>query len=450
MKPSASALWIKRPLAVFSREDAAGGLVVRDGRIVELVPSGAQPKAPEVQVFDAAQLVVLPGLVNIHHHFYQTLTRACPPALDKPLFSWLQALYPIWARLTPEAHRLATRLVLAELALSGATTVSDHHYVFPAGLEDAIDIQVEEAERLGLRAVFTRGSMSLSEEDGGLPPRQVVQAEDVIMADCERLVARYHQAGEGAMIQIALAPCSPFSVTRDLMCASAEMAAQHDLRLHTHLAETQDEEAWCQEAFGCSPVDYLEDAGWLSGRSWLAHGIWFSDAEVARLGRHQVGVCHCPSSNMILASGICRVPELEVAGIKVGLGVDGSASNDGSDMLGEVRQAFLLQRLTHGADKVSHRDALRWATEGSAACLGRPELGRIAVGAQADLALCRLDELRHFGAGDPLAALVLCGGAKADRVMVQGRWIVEDGALPGLDLDRLRHEHQAAARALLT
>ena len=450
MNSSDSALWIKQPLGVFSREDAAGGLVVRDGRIVELVPSGAQPETPQVQVFDAGAHVVLPGLVNTHHHFYQTLTRACPPALDKPLFAWLQALYPIWARLTPEMHRLATRLALAELALSGATTVADHHYVFPAGLEDAIDIQVEEAERLGIRAVFTRGSMSLSQEDGGLPPRSIVQREDAIMADCERLVARYHQAGEGAMMQIALAPCSPFSVTRDLMRACAEMAKQHDLRLHTHLAETQDEEAWCQEAFGCTPVDYLEELGWLSERSWLAHGIWFSDAEVARLGRHRVGVCHCPSSNMILASGTCRVPELEAAGLHVGLGVDGSASNDGSDLLGEVRQAFLLQRLTHGADRVSHRDALRWATEGSAACLGRPDLGRIAVGAQADLTLCKLDELRHSGAGDPLAALVLCGGAKADRVMVQGRWVVEDGALPGLDLDKLRHEHQAAARALLT
>lgn len=450
MTSAAGALWIKDPLAVFSEDAAGGGIVVQDGKIVELVAAGAQPETRDVQTFDASDHVVLPGLINIHHHFYQTLTRACPPALDKPLFPWLTALYPIWAKLTPEAHRLATRLALAELALSGATTVSDHHYVFPQGLEEAIDIQVEEAERLGLRAVFTRGSMSLSEDDGGLPPRQVVQREDTIMADCERLVARYHQTGDGARIQIALAPCSPFSVTPDLMRASAKLAGEHDLRLHTHLAETQDEEAWCREAFGCTPVDYLEDMGWLSDRSWLAHGIWFTEEEIARLGRHKVGICHCPSSNMILASGICRVPELEAAGLSVGLGVDGSASNDGSDLLGEVRQAFLLQRLAHGAEKISHRDALRWATAGSAACLGRPDLGRIAVGCRADLTLCRLDDLRHSGAGDPLAALVLCGGAKADRVMVEGRWIVEDGALPGLDLDQLRHEHQAAARALLS
>ena len=300
MNAAAGALWIKDPLAIFCEEAAGGGLVVQDGAIVELVAAGAAPETTVTAIFDAAGHVVLPGLINIHHHFYQTLTRACPPALDKPLFPWLTALYPIWAKLTPEAHRLATRLALAELALSGATTVSDHHYVFPAGLEEAIDIQVEEAERLGLRAVFTRGSMSLSEDDGGLPPRQVVQAEDAIMADCERLVARYHQTGPGARIQIALAPCSPFSVTPDLMRASAALAVRHDLRLHTHLAETRDEEVWCRERFGRTPVDYLEDVGWLDGRAWLAHGIWFSDEEIARLGRHRVGICHCPSKRLLM------------------------------------------------------------------------------------------------------------------------------------------------------
>jgi len=449
MTAAGAALWIRQPLAVFGPEAAAGGVVVRDGVITELVPAGSQPQTRNVAIFDAGQHVLLPGLINTHHHFFQTLTRACPPALDKPLFPWLKALYPIWAKLTPEAHRLATRLALAELALSGATTVSDHHYVFLAELEDAIDIQVEEARKLGLRAVFTRGSMSLSEEDGGLPPRRVVQREDAIMADSERLVACYHEAGPGAMIQIALAPCSPFSVTRDLMRAAADLASTHDLCLHTHLAETKDEEDWCREAFGCTPVDYLQEVGWLEQRTWLAHGIWFSDAEIGRLGAGHVGVCHCPSSNMILASGTCRVPALEAAGLKVGLGVDGSASNDGSDLLGEVRQAFLLQRLVHGAERISHLDALRWATAGSAACLGRSDIGRLAVGAQADLTLCRLDELRYSGAGDPLAALVLCGGAKADRVMVQGRWIVEDGTLPGLDLEELRWHHRQAAEALL-
>ncbi len=443
------ALWIRAPLAVCCDDDAGGGLVVADDRILELVPTGAEPMTPGCAIFDASAHVVLPGLINTHHHFYQTLTRACPPALDKPLFPWLEALYPIWSGLTPEAFRLAVRVALTELLFSGTTTAADHHYVFPSGLEDAIDIQVEEAGALGLRAVLTRGSMSLSQDDGGLPPRSVVQSEDDILADCERLVSRHHQGGAGAMVQIALAPCSPFSVTRGLMRDTAALAETHDLRLHTHLAETQDEEQWCREAFGCRPLDYLESLGWLSDRVWLAHGIWFSDDEIARLGRAGVGICHCPSSNMILASGRCRTLDLEAAGAPVGLGVDGSASNDGSDMIGEVRQAFLLQRLAYGAERVSHRDALRWATQGSARCLGRSDIGRIATGLQADLALFKLDELRYSGAGDPLAALILCGGTAADRVMVAGRWVVEDGAIPGLDLPRLRAEHQDAAAALL-
>ncbi|MDJ0948085.1 MAG: 8-oxoguanine deaminase [Alphaproteobacteria bacterium] len=446
---AAQAVWLRDPLAILCDQEAGGGIVVADGRIVELVPAGAEPQSPDPVVFDASAHVVLPGLVNAHHHFYQTLTRACPPALDKPLFPWLEALYPIWAGLTPESFRLAVRLAFVELMLSGTTTASDHHYLFPPGLDDAIAIQVEEAERLGIRAVLTRGSMSLSQEDGGLPPRSVVQEEETILADCERLLARHHEADAGAMVQIALAPCSPFSVSRELMRETAGLAEAHDVRLHTHLAETRDEEDWCRERFGCRPVDYLEDVGWLSDRVWLAHGIWFSDDEIARLGRAGVGICHCPSSNMILASGTCRTLELERAGAPVGLGVDGSASNDGSDMIGEVRQAFLLQRLAHGADRVSHRDALRWATEGSARCLGRADIGRIAPGLQADLALFKLDALRFSGAGDPLAALVLCGGGPADRVMVGGRWVVEDGAIPGVDLGDLRARHQAAAAALL-
>jgi 8-oxoguanine deaminase len=250
------------------------------------------------------------------------------------------------------------------------------------------------------------------------------------------------------MVQIALAPCSPFSVTASLMRETAARAARHDVRLHTHLAETEDEEAWCRERFGCRPLDYLEDLGWLDARVWLAHGIWFDDREIARIGKAQMAVSHCPTSNMILASGCCRVPALESAGAAVGLGVDGSASNDASNLIEEVRHAFLLQRLHHGAGRISHRDALRWATAGSAACLGRGDIGRIAPGLQADLALFRLDELRFSGVGDPLAALILCGASRADRVMVQGRWLVTDGAIAGLDLERLRREHGAAGRSL--
>jgi 8-oxoguanine deaminase len=438
-------LWIRNPLAILA-EDAAGGLVVAGARIVELVPAGAVPAHDAA--FDARAHVVLPGLINTHHHFYQTLTRAFPPAIDKTLFPWLEALYPVWARLTPERLRLAARLAMAELLLSGCTTTTDHHYVFPEGLDEAIDAEIEEAGKLGIRVVLTRGSMSLSKDEGGLPPREVVQREDRILADCERLIARHHDAADGAMVQVALAPCSPFSVTRELMTASAELARRHGVRLHTHLAETRDENEWCLARFGVRPLDYLEEVGWLGDRTWLAHGIYFNDAEIARLGRAGTAVTHCPSSNMILASGFCRAPELEASGAPVGLGVDGSASNDASSLIQEVRQAFLLQRVAHGIEAVSHMDALRWATTGSAACIGRRELGRIAPGAAADLALFRLDEPRFSGAGDPLAALVLCGATRADRVMVDGRWVVEGGAIPGLDMGRLMAEHAAAARAL--
>ncbi len=441
-------VWIKNPLATLADGDAAGGLVVAAGRIIELVPAGQAPTAADVTVFDASEHVVLPGLINTHHHFYQTLTRACPPALDQPLFPWLEALYPIWARLSPESFRLGVRLAMAELLLSGTTTTTDHHYVFPGGLEDAIDIEVEEAKTLGLRVLLTRGSMSLSRDEGGLPPREVVQREDVILADCERLIGRHHQTGEGAMVQIALAPCSPFSVTDGLMRDSAELAVRHDVRLHTHLAETEDEEAWCLDRFGCRPLDYLEQVGWLTDRVWLAHGIWFDDGEIQRLGKAGTAISHCPTSNMILASGCCQVPALEAAGAPVGIGVDGSASNDSSNLIEELRHAFLLQRLHHGAEHISHHDALRWATKGSAACIGRTDIGAIAPGMQADLALFRLDELRFSGAGDPLAALILCGASHADRVMVQGKWRVEDGRIAGLDLERLRAEHGAAAAAL--
>ena len=441
-------LWLRDPLAILAEGAAAGGVVIADGRIVELVPRGGRPGTPDAAMFDASAHVVLPGLINTHHHFYQTLTRACPPALDKALFPWLVALYPIWARLTPERLRLAVRVALAELLLSGTTTTSDHHYVFNDALADAIDIEIEEAKALGMRLVATRGSMSLGEDEGGLPPRTVVQREDAILADSERLIARHHERGPGARIQVALAPCSPFSVTDGLMRDSSALAARHGVRLHTHLAETRDEEDWCRARFGCRPVDYLEKVGWLDDRVWLAHGIWFDEGEIVRLGRARVAVSHCPSSNMILASGCCPVRGLEQAGAPVGLGVDGSASNDSSNLIETVRHAFLLQRLMHGAEHISHKDALRWATRGSAACLGRDDIGAIAPGLQADLALYRLDELRFSGAGDPLAALVLCGASRADRVMVGGRWVVEDGAIPGLDLPALIHAHSRAATEL--
>ncbi|MBC8259635.1 MAG: 8-oxoguanine deaminase [SAR324 cluster bacterium] len=439
-------IWLKNPLSILA-ENAGGGILVEGNCIIELVPSGRQPSAEYDSVVDASQHVVLPGLINLHHHFYQTLTRVYPQALNKELFPWLKTLYPLWAGLTPEALRVGTRLALAELLLSGCTTASDHHYVFPSGLENAIDFQIDEAKNLGIRVVLCRGSMDCSEKDGGLPPDSVVQTCDEILADSERLIQQYHNSEEGAMTQIALAPCSPFSVSETVMRESAKLAKTHQVLLHTHLAETEDENSFCLETIGSRPLDYLEQVGWLDNQTWLAHGIHFTDEEIQKLAAAKTGISHCPSSNMVLSSGICRVPDLEKAGVEVGLGVDGSASNDSSNLMQEVRQAFLLQRLQSGS-QVTHIDALRWATSGGANVLGRAELGRIAVGMQADLALFKLDELRFSGYGDPLAALVICGAHQADSVMVAGKWIVEDGQIPGLDLKQLKLDHHREAKRL--
>ena len=442
-------LWIKDPLAILAT-GAERGIVVQHGRIVELVGKDARPVGQVDLVFEASRHVVVPGLINTHHHFFQTLTRAHPAAINKELFPWLKSLYPIWARnVGPETFRLATRLALTELLMSGCTCASDHHYLYPLGLEAAMDIQAEEASRLGIRMTLPRGSMNLSEKDGGLPPDSVVQDEDTILADCERVLSRYHDASDGAMLQVALAPCAPFTVTKRLMVDSAGLAERFQCRLHTHLAETRDENEYCLEHFGCRPLDYLEECGWLTDRVWLAHGIHFNDDEVHRLGRHHVGICHCPTSNMTLASGQCRTKELEAAGCPVGLGVDGSASNDNSNLMESVRHALMINRLTYDAASVTHLDALRWASQGSAGCIGRPDLGVIEVGKQADLAFFTLDELRFSGAGDPIAALVLCGAHAADRVMIGGQWRVEDRNPIGIDVAKLRREHGQAAKAFL-
>lgn len=444
MVGSPSRLWIKDPLAIVA-SGAARGVVVEGSRIVEVVGAGAEPLSPVDRVFDAGRHVVLPGLVNTHHHFFQTLTRSHPAAINKPLFPWLQALYPIWARLTPEDFASAVRIALIELLLSGCTTAADHHYLFPVGLEKAVDIEVEAARELGIRVTVTRGSMNLSQKDGGLPPDSVVQDEDAILADSERVLGLFHDRAPGSMVQIGLAPCSPFSVTRSLMARTADLARRFDCPLHTHLCETADEEAFCLATYGCRPVDLLEEVGWLERRTWLAHGIHFDDAEVARLGRHGVGVCHCAASNMVLASGLCRTVELEGAGASVGLGVDGSASNDASNMMEALRHALMAGRLRYGAGAVTHLDVIRWATEGSARCLGRDDIGRIAPGLEADLALFTLDDSRFAGAHDRVAALVLCGAHRADRVMVAGLWRVVDGQPVGVDLPALIARQREAA-----
>ncbi|WP_341781510.1 8-oxoguanine deaminase [Ectopseudomonas mendocina] len=448
---AATRIWIKNPLAIFTANDldASGGLVIEGGRIAEVLGAGQQPAAPCQQVFDAREHVVLPGLINTHHHFYQTLTRAWAPVVNQPLFPWLKTLYPVWARLTPEKLALASKVALAELLLSGCSTAADHHYLFPGGLENAIDVQVEAVRELGMRAMLTRGSMSLGEADGGLPPQQTVQQGEVILADSQRLIGQYHQRGDGAQIQIALAPCSPFSVTQEIMRQSAELAEELDVRLHTHLAETLDEEDFCLQRFGLRTVDYLDSVGWLGPRTWLAHGIHFNPDEITRLGAAGTGICHCPSSNMRLASGICPSVELEAAGAPLGLGVDGSASNDASNMILEARQALYIQRLRYGAEQITPHRVLGWASKGSARLLGRDDIGELAVDKQADLALFKLDELRFSGSHDPLSALLLCGADRADRMMIGGTWRVIDGQIEGLDVAQLIADHRQAAKQLI-
>lgn len=447
-------LWIKQPRAVFTanHHNSDNGLVINQvtGKIVELVSKGNSPVSHIDEVFDASQHVLLPGLINTHHHLYQTLTRALPDAINKALFPWLKSLYPIWAKLMPDMITASTQLGLAELILSGCTTVADHHYLFPKAIENAIDLQVAAAKSMGCRVMLTRGSMSLGEKDGGLPPQQTVQTDDQILIDSARLIALYHDREEGSMVNIALAPCSPFSVTKDLMIETAKLARSHNVMLHTHLAETEDENDFCLQMFGMRPLDYLESVGWLSNDVWLAHGIYFNDQEIKRLGEAQVGICHCPSSNMILASGICRTKELEAAGVKIGLGVDGSASNDGSNMIQEVRQALMINRLRYPAYEVTHLDALYWATKGSAKVIGRDDIGELAVGKQADLALFKLDELRFSGSHDPLAALVLCGAHSADAVMCKGNWLVKNRELLNQDIGAIREQHHRLAKQLVS
>ncbi|GHC21588.1 8-oxoguanine deaminase [Aidingimonas halophila] len=447
MTDNADTLWIRHPLAC-ADPDAAGGIVIQGNRIIERIPAGGQPTRPADHVFDASRHVLLPGLVNTHHHFYQTLTRAYSPALNKALFPWLTSLYDVWANLDETQLAIASELAMVELLMSGCTTVADHHYIFSGALRHAIDVQVDTARRLGVRASLTRGSMSLGRDEGGLPPQAVVQDETTILDDSRRLIEQYHERGDNAMITIALAPCSPFSVSRELMRESSRLARDLGVRLHTHLAETADETDFCLRQYGMRPLDYLEDIGWLDDRTWLAHGIHFNKDEVQRLGRAGTGIAHCPSSNMVLGSGMCRTLDLEAAGAPVGLAVDGSSSNDHSNLAEEMRQGLLLGRLRYEPGEITHDTVIRWATQGSARCLGRSDIGGLHPGQQADLALFTLDELRFSGAENPLAALLLCGAHRADRVMVSGDWRVVDGLPCDVDLDDLRSRHDQAARRL--
>ncbi len=440
------------------REIPDGGLFVRDG-FIEQAGATAELPATADEVLDLSGHVLLPGLVNTHHHFYQTLTRALPAAQNATLFNWLKTLYPIWARMTPQDIRISTQTALVELALSGCTTAADHLYLFPNG--SRLDDEIAAAKEIGLRIQASRGSMSLGESKGGLPPDSVVDSEDKILADSQRLIQQYHDPKPGALVQIVLAPCSPFSVTGDLMKQSARLARQYGVHLHTHLAETQDEEAFCLQKFGHRPVAYMQEVDWVGRDVWFAHAVYVNDAEVKTFAKHGCGVAHCPSSNMRLASGIAPIREYMAAGVKVGLGVDGSASNDGSHMLAEARQAMLLARLRAGVEGASlsgkttppimtAREALWLATRGGAAVLGRADIGSLERGKCADFFAIRLNRLDYAGAlHDPVAATIFCQPVRVDYTVVGGRLIVKEGHLVTLDEARIVEKHNQASKRLV-
>ncbi len=440
------------------REISGGGLFIRDGFIEQVGVSSDLPSQAD-QVVDMRGYIVLPGLINTHHHFYQTLTRVVPTAQNANLFHWLKTLYPIWARLSPEDIYLSTKTALAELALSGCTTASDHLYLYPNGAR--LDDEINAALEMGLRLQASRGSMSLGESKGGLPPDSVVDTEEAILRDSQRLIERYHDPKPGAFTQVVLAPCSPFSVTGELMRQSAHMARQFGVHLHTHLAETQDEEAFCREKFGYRPVAYMESVEWVGNDVWFAHSVHVDKQEIAVYARTGCGVAHCPSSNMRLASGIAPLREYMAAGVKVGLGVDGSASNDGSHMLAEARQAMLLARLRAGIEGASlsgddtppiltARQALELATRGGAAVLGRSDIGSLEAGKCADLIAINLNRLDYAGAlHDPVSALVFCNPVTVDHSIVGGKFVVKDGHLTNLDLPVHVEKHNKAAHRLV-
>jgi cytosine/adenosine deaminase-related metal-dependent hydrolase len=417
-------------------EHAGGWLLVEDGQ-VQAVGSGERPEAGETH--DLGGAVVTPGLVNTHHHLWQNLTRA--RAQDENLFGWLTTLYPVWARIDEEAEYAAARAGLAELALSGCTTVFDHHYLFPPGRNGLLEAEIRAARELGVRIVASRGSMDLGESDGGLPPDSIVEGRDEVLAATEDAT----KLADGAQVQIVVAPCSPFSVTRELMRESAELARKHGLRLHTHLAETVEEEEFAKEKFGCTPIEYVEELGWLAEDVWCAHCVHLSSEDVTKFGAQDVGVAHCPSSNMRLGAGMAPVRELLDAGVRVGLGVDGSASNERGDLFLEVKQALLVARARGGPKAMTVRDALRLGTRGGAAVLGRDDIGQLAPGKRADFAVWRTDGLALGGASDPVAGLVFAGPHRVDRLYVGGEEVVRDGQLVRGDEREIAREQRRQA-----
>ncbi len=433
------------------RREISGGWVAVDAGLITGIGGPGDPPPPAAEILDAHGCLVTPGLINTHHHLYQNLTRSYAPAVNGSLFDWLTTLYPVWAGLDEEAAYLSAWVGLAELALGGCTTSTDHLYVHPRGSGDLIGAEIAASSEVGLRFHPTRGSMSLSRKDGGLPPDSVVQDDDEILADSARLVERHHDRSWGAMVCIALAPCSPFSVTPELMRRTAELAEGLDVRLHTHLAEDPDEDSFAQAAFGKRTIEHFEDVGWLSSRSWVAHCIYPDPAEVARLGRAGVGVAHCPSSNMMIGGGgLAPVAEMRAAGVPVGIGCDGSASTDHASLWLEARTALLLGRLRGGPSAMAARDALEMATVGSAGCLGRAgELGQLAVGAAGDLVCWPLEGLAFAGAlTDPVEAWLRCGPVAARHTVVAGRPVVRDGAVVAAGVEDVLARHRATAARL--
>jgi cytosine/adenosine deaminase-related metal-dependent hydrolase len=431
------------------REIRDGGMIIRDGVIEAVAPTNELPTVMDAEVLDLSGHVILPGLINTHHHLYQTLTRAVPAAQNATLFNWLKTLYPIWARMTPEAVYVSALTGMAELLLSGCTTVSDHLYLFPndAKLED----EIYAAQEIGIRLHASRGSMSLGESKGGLPPDSVVEEEEAILKDSQRLIEAFHDPKPGAMVRIVLAPCSPFSVTPELMKQSAALAREYGVTMHTHLAETLDEEQFCLEKFGHRPVDYMETLNWVGSDVWYAHAVHVNDAEIKLMAATGCGAAHCPSSNMRLASGIAPVKKYRAAGVNVGLGVDGSASNDGSHLLGEARLAMLLARVMGDPAGLTAREALELGTIGGAKVLGRDDIGSLEKGKRADFFAINLNRLDYAGAlHDPVAAVLFCAPQRADLVMVNGKMVVQEGELQTVNVGPLVERHNRIAKMLVS
>lgn len=464
-----------RCVATFDHADPALGrelrdasLFIVDGRIAFVGPTADLPPEAHManEVIDARRHLVTPGLINTHHHMFQALTRAIPAVQNAELFGWLGGLYPLWAGLTPEMVRVSTQVAMAELLMSGCTTSSDHLYIYPNGVR--LDDSIEAAQAIGMRFTASRGSMSVGHSQGGLPPDRVVEREDFILMDTQRLIEQHHDASHGSMVNVAVAPCSPFSVSRDLMRESALLARAHGVRLHTHLAENDHDLAYTQEKFNCTPTQYAQDLGWLGADVWHAHCVKLDDAGISLFAATRTGVAHCPCSNMRLASGIAPIRRMLDAGVPVGLGVDGSASNDAAHMVNEARQALLLARVGRamqppeqrdgrtffgcdlGPAEMTARDALGIATRGGAQVLGRSDIGHLAVGMCADLALFDLDTLGFAGGAvhDPVGSLLLCASPQADYTVVNGRVVVRNGQLATLELGPLVERHNALAMQL--